>query len=313
MNLYFTSNYPVAIKLNGIYFSSVYQDTLSVNVDKNAFVECCPLVNGEENVNFIFNDEFLSSPPNSLYLTDLKGGYLINLKRQNKCGFSSIAKETFSDVIVNAFNENGVKLSIETPRDFYAEDLPFLVDGIKAQKGFISNNRLLFIQLFGEKKVLLVFSYENQIKKLFCREIDDFNLLNNGFETTENILDVLKHSLTIFYKLENDEIVESSRQVNKKKQVDLSSINENLIPYLFLEEYLVCGDIEPYLHKDILDKKDILKEYLGDFFGVCPPPLFREQNQVGLVYLKSQNLFEVKYATFFISQKKITNLTILDD
>ena len=56
-------------------------------------------------------------------------------------------------------------------------------------------------------------------------------------------------------------------------------------------------------------KKDKLKGYLGEFCGVIPPPRFRRQYCVALIYKKSENFFATRYFSLTFINGKIDNLT----
>ena len=47
---------------------------------------------------------------------------------------------------------------------------------------------------------------------------------------------------------------------------------------------------------------------MGDFIGVMPPPVFREENEVGFVYRTGERTYSAEYFVFEVSDKKITNL-----
>ena len=90
--------------------------------------------------------------------------------------------------------------------------------------------------------------------------------------------------------------------IKKEKLPDL------LIPYLFLEDFSAGEDFSEYLSDDINKNADKLGGFFGNFLGVFPPPLFRNQDEVGLIYKIKENLFETKYFTFHLDDKKISNI-----
>ena len=128
MYFYFSAEYPAIIKLNGIYYGSITDTIKTCNFDNvdSPFIEVCPLSPRQTTVNFILDSSFLSYPPENVSVTDLKGGYLIKFnKTYNGSEFSVVGQEKQSDFMATVFNDNGNKLSIETPNDFYAETLTF--------------------------------------------------------------------------------------------------------------------------------------------------------------------------------------------
>ena len=68
--------------------------------------------------------------------------------------------------------------------------------------------------------------------------------------------------------------------------------------------------MEEYLDDALKEKKGLLKDYLGDFLGITPPPPFVERDKIGLIYKKSENNYFVNYISFELSNGKIINLKI---
>ena len=81
MYYYFGCNYPVAIKINGIYYGTLGDEVkcLRIEEDFKPFVEICPLNAYGKSANFILEQDFLQNPPQNFIVTDLKGGYFIKL------------------------------------------------------------------------------------------------------------------------------------------------------------------------------------------------------------------------------------------
>ena len=66
----------------------------------------------------------------------------------------------------------------------------------------------------------------------------------------------------------------------------------------------------PSLEQSDFPVTAIIENYLGNYIGVMPPPKFRAENEIGLIYSKSAHLYEVKYVTFQFENRKITNLKL---
>ncbi len=308
MNLYFISEYPCAVKINGLYFTSVSSEIKSIKVDDAPFIEICSLSTAQPNVNFFPNQEFFDNLPKNVCVTDLKGGYLISLKKSYKdISFGVIGQQKFNNCIITLFAENGIKLSVETPYDFYAEELLFEPSGLKAQKIWLNSTELLLVELTGEKKVIMLFSLNNKLIKLFEREIDSYNI-SNGFTTTEKIYDIAKHTVEIDWEYSKDKINKLTTRVSRKEGFSISDLNERILPYAFIEEFFIGGEYLEYLSSGIIANSKNLKSYFGDFIGIMPPPLFREENEIGLIYQKSSNFYCVEYFTFILEDRLISNI-----
>ena len=88
----------------------------------------------------------------------------------------------------------------------------------------------------------------------------------------------------------------------------MQDFSEKLLPYVFVEEYVVGGNFLDLLTENMQKNADKLPSYLGQVLGVMPPPPFRQYNEIGLVYKKTDNLYYVDYLTVEIVNGKIDNI-----
>ena len=311
MYFYFSSDEPAAVKFNGIYFGIITDTVKSCRFeqDKPPFVEVVRL-NAENSAPLAFVPDagFLSSPPEGISVTDLCGGYLFKFSSlPKKSGFNVIAQEKYRDLIATVFNENGVKISLETPSDFYAETPDFPISSATFYRFSLNGEELFAILTEGGKKVLSVYSFGGKITRLFCREICSFSV-ENGFSTTETYADIAKHSVTVFWNLNGGALVEDKREISRSENFCADNLPENLLPYAFCEEFLCGGDCGAYLGGSVKENADKLRGYLGEFIGVIPPPRFRAENEVGLIYSKGNNLYKTQYYVFNVENGKIVNI-----
>jgi hypothetical protein len=309
MYCYFSSDFPAVIKIDGIYYGSVYDCVKTINVDNcTPFIELCSLDHNQKSTYILLDNNFFSSPPENVILTDLQGGYFIKfISCYKKEGFSVLAQEKMPHAIITVFNDNGYKLSIETPNDFFAKELNVNPKSASIINFTLNGQNLVAISIQMNKILLYVFKIDKQITNIFCRQVDAFNT-QNGLTTTENFLDIAKHCLTIDWQLQGDTLVENSRSITTHDKFDLSKLHKNLIPYAFLEHFLVGGDASEYLCDNVKENAKVLKEYLGDYVGVCPPPDFYDKRAVGLIYNVSKNLYKVEYFSFTLQDRKIFNI-----
>ena len=71
------------------------------------------------------------------------------------------------------------------------------------------------------------------------------------------------------------------------------------------ESALIGADCAPFLGEQLLAKAGSLKEYLGDYRSVV---LTQEPEKVGLVYGRSERVFEVRYFRIETENGKVTNI-----
>lgn len=310
MYFYFFCEFPAVIKFQGIIFGTVENSVKFCNIEKPyPLVEICPLMNNAPPVAFFPNDEFLNSPPESVTVTDLKGGYFLKFSKPYKTdGFKILAQEKYRDAAITAFLDNGYKISLETKTDFFAETLNFSPRSVAFRRGEGVNGNLIFA-LFdcGDKNILNVYGIK-ETALLFSKETDEYGVTVGGFTTTERIKDIAKHTVICEYSENSGTVKEISRKVTAGENFDREKLNERLIPYVFFEEFLCGGDYGFYLSDGIKENADKLGGFFGEFIGVITPPLFRNYKEIGLIYKIAPRKYSVDYFTFEIADGKITNI-----
>ncbi len=309
MYYYFSARFCAVIKIDGVYYGQIDQKLKKINLSHNAFVEVCPLELSQFPFSFILNQRFLSCPPNGVSVVNLKGGYLIEFNfLGDNSPFSILSQEKFNHAIVTVFKENGLKVSIETPNDFFAETLPFYAQNAKITPFCLNNGHLIAIAFSSNNETLLnCYLLENQIKKVFSKMVCDFSL-ENGFKTTEKFLDIAKHKLTCFWQLDGEKLIKSQTVLEKEENFSINCLPSHLIGYAFLEEFGLGGEVGEFLDDNVKENQDYLNKYFGEFLGVMPPPDFRSYDEIGLIYKESENLYKVEYFCFEIRDKKICNI-----
>lgn len=313
MYYYFFSDVKRAIFLSGVYLGVTGNEPKKCDVlNKNTFIEAVSISNPNDSFRFVLSDEIINNPPKDLVVTDLKGGYLLHFK--SRCvldEFKIIAQEKSLDAVITVFSENGIRLSIENAGDFYATTIYENVESAKIKR--LSNKRLVLIAFslknYGER--IMIFDLEGKIKKLYDNKVTS-HTLDKELRVKTSFKDIKKHVTELTLDFFNNEIIETSRVITHDENFNKTKILPSLIPYVFLEDLLVGDDYLEYLSEDIKQKKESLKEYLGAFCAVIPPPLFRNSNEIGLVFKKTENKYYVEYVTFTIENSKITNLKKLE-
>lgn len=308
MVYYFSSEFTSAVKLNGVYLGLIDHSVTSIKIDDaRTFVEICPINSSERTLNFILDSEFLTSPPTFASVTNLKGGYLIKFLNSHSGGeFKVFKQERFGDTVVTAYNENGVKISIETKTDFIIEPVFTECEAVEFYRPEFNKN-LIAVALNGKKTLLIIFNTLTKIEKVFLGLVDEFSL-ENQLTTTENFIDMAKHRLTVFWDFNGDRFIERERKLEKSNEFNPINLSNQLLPYAFLEEFLLRGEIKPYLSDNILENADKLSGFLGEYIGVMPPPAFRDISEVGLIYKQTENMYSVEYFTFEFANDKISSI-----
>ena len=309
MYYYFSAKFSSILKIDGVYYGQIDEKTKKVEVSShNAFIEVCPLQLEQFPFAFILNESFLLSPPNGVSVVDLKGGYLIEFNfLQDNSPFTILAQEKFNYAVVTVFKENGLKVSIETPNDFFAETISFCAKTATITPFALANKRLVAISFSGKENLLNCYLLENKIQKVFSTKECDFSF-ENGFKTTEKFFDIAKHKLTCSWILQDDKLVKGDISLSRADDFSLSDLPEHLIGYAFLEELFCGGDTNEFLADNIKENKDYFAKYFGNFLGIMPPPDFRKFDEIGLIYKCDDNRYKVEYFCFETQNKKICNI-----
>ncbi|MBO7149349.1 MAG: hypothetical protein J6V71_00490 [Clostridia bacterium] len=309
MYYYFSAKFASILKINGVYYGEINQTTKRVEIlECNSFIEVCPLELEHFPFSFILNDNFLISPPKNICVVDLKGGYLIEFNfLQDNSAFAVLVQEKFNYAVATVFKENGLKVSIETPNDFFAETISFPAESAKITPFSLRNCRLIAITFLGTETLLNCYLLENNIQKVFSKTVSGCSF-NNGFCSTEEFLDIAKHTLTIHWDIEENKLIKRDFSLSRAKDFCIDTLPEHLIAYAFLEELLCGGDTIEYLAENVKENKDFLVGFFGEFLGVMPPPDFREFDELGLIYKCAENKYKVEYFKFELQDKKICNI-----
>ncbi len=308
MYFYFTGEYKAGIKINGIFYGIITEAIKTLRIDHGCpFIEICPLEKGGQTVNLILDEQFLADPPDGVSVTDLKGGYLLKFFRQfvdNE--FKIIAQQKYNDCIATLFNENGLKLSIENKDDFYAETFSFNCETAQISRFELDGCQFLSLY-FESKRYLYIYCIIGKISKVFARQVYEFSV-NGGLKTTEYFKDIAKHKVVTDWTYGQNGFAPKKMTTNHDENFLAVNLHPKLIAYAFLEAFSLNAEWQEYLCPSILDNADKLKGFFGEYTGVLPPPTFRNENEVGLLYKIKDNLYSVGYFTFDICDNKITNI-----
>lgn len=310
MQYYFCSTIPFALKINGEFISILDSSPLPFTPKTStSFIEAYPVTDGATNVMaFVLNEKLLNYPPNGVIVTDLNGGYLITLTEQPKfLDFSIISQQKYPFALVTVFTQNGYNLTIETQDDFYTQTLP--LPKISSVQFNLISDKVLALGIFGEKRAVLVFDLSRKINKLLEILVDNFEL-SPTLVTTQKFLDIKKHVKQTEWQYVNGVLNPKTVSFECDSDFNQDKLCTEILPYAFLEEFLVGGNYQSFLGENVAKNSNKLKLYLGDFIGVCPPPAFIPQNKVGLIYNNGRNRYKLKYASFELVNRKITNISL---
>lgn len=310
MYYYFQSNVNAVLKIDGNFASKLSEPfLLCVEKNETPFIEICAIGVPSETLSFFLDDAFIKSPPIGVSLTDMRGGYFIFY--HPICppkDFKTVFQKKFSGAVVTAFNENGLKLSIETPNGFYAEALPFYTEEAEITEARI-NDKPVIVIFFPKVRRINLYSLDKG-EKLFSGLADGFGT-DDGFYTIEEKKDLAKHKIKIFWELSPD-VREKRREITHSPLFRADNISDEILPYAFAEEFAVGGDYEKYLSPDLKKNAAMLGAFLGNCLGICVPPPFRDYREIGLIKKAGTDKYIIDYYLFECSNGAIRSVKQTD-
>jgi hypothetical protein len=237
---------------------------------------------------------------------DLKGGYFISLANNFILKeFSVLAQEKYADCVATVFCDGQPKLSIETPNSFFTDTLSMRCDNVKIERFFIDG--CAFIGVIINDNYLTVYRISSEVKKVFSEQVNNYSF-DSGLYTEIIKKDIAKHKIRTLFGYDGAALTVKERTVDTADTFIRENLPDKVLPYAFIEEFLVGGDYKYYLSENVSKNADKLGGYLKDFVGIMPPPKFRDVNEIGLIYKEKENLFSVEYFTFTLIDGKIDNV-----
>ena len=296
MYYYFQSDKNAVLKVDGEFKGNINEPVLfCADKNKSPFIEICAIGVPSETLSFFLDETFIENPPNGISLTDMRGGYFIfYLPICPPKDFKTVFQKKILGAVVTIFNENGLKISIETPNGFYAEALPFYTEEAEIKETRISDKPIILV-FFPEARTLNVYSAEKG-EKHFSRRADCFGT-DDGFYTVEEKKDIAKHKIKIFWEL-SPAVKEKQREITHSPLFTADTLTDNILPYAFAEEFAVGGNYEKFLSPDLKKNADMLGDFFGNILGVCVPPPFRDYREVGIVKKAGIRKYKIDYYLF---------------
>ncbi|MBQ7642685.1 MAG: hypothetical protein IJS67_02165 [Clostridia bacterium] len=298
---------PCAVKLNGEYIGKASENYSIIDADAG-LMEIIPLCDGYHSVNFLIGKDCEESQ--NMKIIDLSGGFLLIpvFKRTIFSDFKMIKREvvpfSYGEVAVTCYAENGVRLIAENKSDLEVESIPFYPDDATFFKCGGKGGEYLIVLLTGKRTMVTAYKIDKKIQMVFRQTCDAYSLKNNILTLTERKNDVLKHVVTTDWEFAAG-VKAVRRTVVRKKP--LYALPERLVSYAFFEEIALGGDLSDFLTARLRPRAKEMKGFLGRYTAVLPPPHFKPDNLVMLLYEK-----EVRYAETKFSGGLIDNLTLLD-
>ncbi len=289
MRIYFLSEIPCALFINGALFGTVdlFERSVEISPLDGVFCELKPC--GYLPVRFRLNEAFLFAPPpqTQLYFTENGAAvYCRDFKRADP-QMHLLWQTRQSGALLTLYVQGTLQLVISDGRDMHTVALPWALEHsrcraagdffvLESDTHFALLDRTGTICAFAEGKVL---------------ECGDPLRAEIFFR------DSMQHSAVCEYR---------GGKPTACKIYTAREATEATFAAAFFESVLIGADATPFLTPALADKAPMLREFLGDFRSV----VVRERpNTAGLVYEIRPRVFEVRdFCVVLDENRKIENV-----
>lgn len=287
MKVYFLSEKPSALTLNGVYLGMIdgFERSVELNPDDGVHAEIAPA--GCVPLRFVIDEDFLFSPPPriELYYTDCAvavyaSGFLsedqtLTVKQELQIGAARFTVYRQGEVYLRY--DNGKTHVVPLDDRFEQCEIKEINDGylLTGKGAFLLLKRDGTVFVRSEGKVV-------EAGRTLKAEIPFHDMMGH----------------TVLSEWQGGELLSSSIRAKR-------SPTEATYALALFESANIGLDPSPYLHEKIRGKADSLKEFLGDYRSVV---LTDRPERVGLVYERKTRVYDVRYFIVTVEDGKISNI-----
>lgn len=304
MRLYFLSRVTAALKLNGIYLGVIngFEKFVELDPADGIFAEVIP-ADELQPAGFFINENFLNNPPAfaDVYLTE--GDAIVYIKdfAFKSSRIEVIYQTRFCGNLITVFSQGETYLSAEGA-EYSLTPVPQEFKAVRAEERKLGGRDVL--ALYGGDYLIIISDtgkviFSNEIRRA---EFDDELRADVPFATCTAAI------AQCAYGYDGDALTLLS-----SKTVETRPPENDVIHFAFFESVLTRGNFARYLDDELRPRANDLKSYLGEFVSVAVPPekfysVHGNLTAAGLVYPKTENLFEIKYFAVDLTDGKISNI-----
>lgn len=306
MRIYFLSERPAALKLNGAYMGVIdsFERFVDVNGGDKILAEVVP--DGDAlPLSFFIDENLFTAPPDFLDVY-LCGGdavvYVSRFERRTR-ELKVVAQARFCGGQYTLFLTDGrVYLNGERGADCTLYELPRCCENATLTESNIGGFPVLLVNGAG---YLTVVSEDG--RRVFFNPAESFEC-GDKLTVTVNFNTCAGCFAVCTFGYDGKEMaLEGSRTEERFPPAD------EVLHFAFFESVLTRGDFAKYLCDDLKKSAAALPEFLGGFVDVSVPykkfyDAHGDIKAAGLVYPQSKNLFTVKYFAVDTDGGKITNV-----
>lgn len=288
MRVIFLSEKRAALTVSGLYLGLADGFERSVELDpaEKHFIELKP--EGFHAVRFRLDDDFLTAPPPQVDLYFTRLGIAVYCRRflRQDASLHVIRQERLSGTQFTLFVQGRVELSMENETGLHLIDLPD-----EFEQAALSAVGQCFL-LEGEG--------------CFCILARDGTVCVRSEGTVSERGEIVAAEVpfhdsmghTALCRWEQGKLVSSAIRTAREP-------TEMTYALALFESVLIGLDGAPFLSDALKDKAGALGEFLGDFSSVV---LTEKPNEIGLVYARKKNVFDVRYFRISTENGKVANI-----
>lgn len=309
MTIYFLSEVPAALRLNGTYAGIIDGFVRRAEgAEGEIFVEAVPSDNRLP-VNFMLGDKFFSSPPPFADVYLLGGDALVKIKNYafKDTSLRLICQSRFCGHLVTLCRRGGVALCIDKSNGAVTlRDMDEGFSSAQMREGEVGGHKVLCI--YSESRLAIV-SEGGEV--VFCNAVKSYSLgdmlgVTVSFSTCAGAIGECNYSFD-----------GSAFTPVSGRTVETRPVADEVKHFAFFESILTRADAAAYLCGELKGRAGELGAYLGDFVDVVIPPQkfyesTGEERAAGLVYPLKENLFRVRFYAADMRGGLVENIREID-
>ena len=315
MRVHFSASVPCLLRLGGATagYCGEAEKFADLPEEENVVAEFFPLSGEYAPLAFVLGKEFFSAPPSccDVYRYSCGADLFAAEFSARKQGMRVVEQVRAGGVLATVFLSDGrAQLALETAGGAQLYSLPRAQD-FEACEEKIGGKA--FVRLHCRQRGRgVLFLYGQDGTQALRADADEWES-GEKLVVREKFADIAAHTAESVYAFGEGGFLQESRTLRVREGFDLSALDERLLPFALFQEIAAGGDPAPFLAPNLLEKKDLLSDYLGNFCQVrLPKEIFYlthgSRNAAALAYRRADNLFEIRFFEAEVKERKICNL-----
>ncbi len=294
MKVYFLSCAPCELTLNGIFYGIVdhFERFAEIDLGDRLFAKFTP--QSALPVGVFLTESLLGEPPAYCEVYHLPSGVALYIKAFPPLDhtLTPITQAREGDLLVTAFRQGEIHLSIQSSEGFFISTLPPSFENCT-----LSFHRDLILI---EGKNHLIF-YTKGGKRVFSEHVLSFEVTESTLNATLPLSDSLSRTAKCKWEFTQNGLVQTQFQLQNARR----SAPDECLAYAFFESILLGADYAQFLCDELRPDAEKLIDYFGPFTHVT---LTDDPYTCGLVKRRSEGVFDVVHAKISVNLGKIVDI-----